>query len=301
MPHEMENSTGSSNDSAKENFQLSKMETFQRTAFLRKHGMPTSNCFLDGLLPENNTLRSIPNDFARSSLFTARSPKDDRVVMMNKELYSYSNTVVIMFSGIELRTYDDEIVWMQIINYAKSVQLGEAFELSLTELLESVGWPRNGTYYQKARDCITRLRANEILVRNKTAFGTSGSMSLIHDYSTVNDKHGMPITYRITIHPNLIYLFAGHTFTNHLWAIYRKLSPVARRLADYVNSHKEPHPLALDVFRQICASNNKNARSWRSVVAKACKDIKEAKIVENAEIVKEKIFFTRTPKNNHIK
>lgn len=290
----MGNSTESLNALPKENDQASKLDEFQRVAFLRKHGLPTTNFFLDDLLPENKTLRSIPNDFARSSLFTARSPKDERAVMMNKELFSYSNSVVIMFSGIELRTYDDEIVWMQIINYAKAVPLGEAFEMSLTDLLQSVGWPRNGAYYQKARDCITRLRANEILVRNKAAFGKSPSMSLIHNYTSVNDTHGMPVTYLITIHPNLIYLFAGHTFTNHLWAVYRKLSPVARRLADYVNSHREPLPLDLNVFRQICASNNKNSRSWRSVVAKACNDIMDAKIVEVAEIVKEKIFFTRT-------
>ena len=272
---------------------LSKIDELQRRSYLIVNGINSENFRLEDLIPERDSLRSIPNNFARSSLFTARSKKEPRLAMMNKQLFHYGNDVVIKFTGIELRTYDDELVWMQIINYAKSVPLGSTFDVSLTDLLKDVGWSRNSNYYEKARECITRLRANVIVVQNITAFGKSGTMSLIQDYTSVNDNLGKPIKYRITIHPNLIYLFARNTFTNHKWTIYRKLTPIARRLADYVESNKQPFPLDIESFRKMCDSNNQNPRSWRSQINIACSELQASGIVTSAIIKNDKIVFTK--------
>jgi hypothetical protein len=53
---------------------------------------------------------------------------------------------------------------------------------------------------------------------------------------------------------NLVLLFGGNTFTGHNWEINHDLSPVARRLAEYIESHKPPFPLSLEKFRQMCGS-----------------------------------------------
>ncbi len=272
---------------------LTKIDEIQRRSYLIQNGLNSVKSTLDELLPENDSLRSIPNNFARSSLFTARSKKEPRAVMMNKQLFHYGDNVVIKFSGIELRTYDDELVWMQIISYAKSVPFGESFDVSLTDLLKDIGWPRNGNYYERSRDCITRLRANVVVVQNTRAFGKSGTMSLIQDFMSINDNFGKPIKYRITIHPNLIYLFAGNTFTNHKWIIYRRLTPIARRLADYMESHKKPFPLDIESFRKMCDSGNENPRSWRSKITAACGELQASGIVTSAIIINDKIVFTK--------
>ncbi len=278
--------------------ELTPIDAVRRRSYLIQKGIvPSEKFILEELIPIDDGLRCIPNNFARSSLFTAKSKKEPRAVMMNKQLFHYGDNVIITFSGIELRTYDDELVWMQIVNYARSVPFGESFEVSLTNLLRDIGWPRNKNYYERARECIIRLRANVILVQNTSAYGKSGTVSLIQDFTSVNDGKGKPTQYRLSIHPNLIYLFAGNTFTNHRWVIYRSLTPIARRLADYVESHREPFPLDIESFKKMCASNDTNPRSWYTNVSKACKELQETGIVISAKIMKDRIVFSKKSHN----
>jgi len=171
---------------------------------------------------------------------------------------------------------------MQILNYGRRVPLGEPFQFSIKDLVVDVGWHKNGRYYDKARECISRLRANEILALNSKAYGQSGSISLIQNYTAINDENGKPTHYQVWINPNLIVLFAGNNFTSHAWKVYRGLSPVARRLADYIESHKHPFPLGLEKFRKMCGSSDTNPFSWRQTVKKACAEVQAAKIAQIA-------------------
>lgn len=201
---------------------------------------------------------------------------------MHEKLFHYNEFVSILYTGIELRAEDDEIVWLQILNYGKTVPLGDPFEFSIKDLVRDVNWSRNGRYYDKVRECISRLKANEVLALNTRAYGKSGSISLIQNYTAVNDAEGKPTQYRVWIDPNLIVLFAGNTFTSHTWEGYRDLSPVARRLADYIESHKHPFPLALEKFKQMCSSSDENLTSWRQTVRKACVEVEAASIAARA-------------------
>lgn len=269
---------------AKGTGQLDKM---QRSAYLNSKGIkPNSQFQLDLIFPitigEREDLRHIPNDYARSSIFTARNKTVPRQTFMHEPLFHYNEHVSILYTGIELRAEDDELVWLQILNYGQRVPLGEPFEFSVQDLVADIGWHKNGRYYDKARECISRLKANEVLALNTKAYGKSGSISLIQNYTAVNDKNGKPTHYRVWIDPNLIVLFAGNTFTSHRWAVYRNLSPVARRLADYIESHKHPFPLSLDTFAKMCGSTDSNVSSWRQTVKKACADVQAAKIAKLA-------------------
>jgi len=203
---------------------------------------------------------------------------------MREKLFHYSETVSIIYTGHELRAEDDEIVWLQILYYGKNVPFGEPFEFSIKDLVRDVNWSKNGRYYDKARECISRLKANEILALSPKAYGKSGAISLIQNYTVVNDAEGKPTQYRVFIDPKLIILFAGNTFTSHSWESYRDLSPVARRLADYIESHKNPYPLALERFRQMCKSKDSSLTSWRQTVRKACTELVDAGIVADADV-----------------
>jgi hypothetical protein len=265
---------------ATDNAQLEKL---QRKAYLTGKGINPNQPFqLDllfaGALHDN--ARFIPNDYARSSLFTARNKREPRRTLQHERLFHLHESVSILFTGIELRAEDDEIIWLQILHYAKNVPLGDPFEFTIRQLVTDVGWSRNGRYYGKARECISRLKANEVMVFNEKAYGKSGAISLIDKYTLVNDMEGRPTHYLGWIHPNLIVLFAGNTFTNHAWEIYRDLSPVARRLADYIESHKHPYPLTLERLRHMCGSNDSTLTSWRQTVRKACMEIERKQIVK---------------------
>lgn len=263
------------------------IEQLQRRAYLNGKGIkPGSEFQLDLLFPETMgdraDLRHIPNDYARSSLFTARNKREPRRTFLHEKLFHFNEHISILYTGIELRAEDDEIVWLQILNYGQSVVLGEPFEFSIKDLVRDVNWSKNGRYYDKARECISRLKANEVLALNAKAYGRSGSVSLIQNYTAANDSEGKPTHYRVWIDPNLIVMFAGNTFTSHTWKLYRDLSPVARRLADYIESHKHPFPLALEKFREMCGSSNASLTSWRQTVKKACAEVEAATITVSA-------------------
>jgi TrfA protein len=271
----------------KEPLGTNQVERVRRKAYLHTKGINTVqplqlNLLFADVLHDNE--RFIPNDYARSSLFTARNKREPRRTLQQEKLFHLHEGVSILFTGIELRAEDDEIIWLQIMHYAKSVPLGEPFEFTIKQLVSDVAWSKNGRYYDKARECISRLKANEVMVFNESAYGKSGAISLIDKYTMVNDSEGKPTHYRVWIDPNLIVLFAGNTFTNHTWQTYRDLSPVARRLADYIKSHKHPYPLKLEKFRQMCGSNDLKLTSWRQTVRKACSEIVQNQIAESVHL-----------------
>lgn len=266
------------------------VDKMQRNAYLNSKGIkPNSLCQLDLFesIAERNDLRHIPNDYARSSLFTARNKKAPRKSLVHEKLFHYNEHVSILYTGIELRAEDDEIVWLQILNYGKAVSLGEPFEFSVKDLVRDVNWSKSGRNYNRMRECISRLKANEVLALNNKAYGKSGAISLIQKYEVINDADGRPTQYRVWINPNLILLFAGNTFTSHNWEVYRDLSPVARRLADYIESHKHPFPLSLEKFRQMCGSIDAKTFSWRQTVRKACSEVQTAGIADTAFLAKD--------------
>lgn len=254
------------------------IEKLQRKVYLKGKGINPNQPFqLDLIFPEtlHNSKRFLPNDYARSSLFSARNKRTPRRTLQREKLFHLHEGIgiSILYTGIELRAEDDEIIWLQILHYAKKVPLGEPFEFSIKDLVCDVGWSKNGHYYDKVRECISRLKANEVTVFNDRAYGVSGAISLIDKYIAINDERGQPTQFRVWINPNLIVLFAGNNFTNHSWETYLMLSPVARRLADYIESHRHPYPLPLEKFRRMCGSETSSRASWRQTVKRACAEI----------------------------
>ncbi len=273
-------------------------DRLQNKAYLNGKGINPNQPFqLDLLFPstlgERDDQRFIPNDYARSSLFTARNKREPRQTLTQVKLFHLHENVTMVYTGIELRAEDDEIVWLQIMEYSKRVPMGDPFEFSVKDLVRDVGWAKNGRYYDKARECISRLKANEVLALNNKAYGKSGAISLIQNYEAVNDAQGKPTHYRVWVDKHLIVLFAGNTFTCHDWKTYLCLSPVARRLADYIESHAHPFPLKEERFKQMCGSTDASATSWRQTVKKACSEIEANGIAKRAYPEKGTISFVR--------
>ena len=97
---------------------------------------------------------------------------------MHEKLFHYNESVSILYTGIELRAEDDEIVWLQILKAIRTkCSSGEPFEFSIRCLVRDVNWSKNGRYYDKVRECISRLKANEIWALNTKAYGKSGAIS----------------------------------------------------------------------------------------------------------------------------
>lgn len=277
---------------------ISALEAFDRLktrAYLSERGLePGSHHQLDLVFPERigarGDLRHIPNDCARACLFFARNKREARKHFEREPLFHYNEHVKILFTGIELRAEHEEVVWLQILKYGQCVPLGEPFKFQIKNLVSDVGWARNGASYERARKCISLLKANEVLFLNSKSYGKSGVISLVSSYVAINDAKGAPTIFQVRLDPNLILLFAGDTFTSHKWETYRRLTPVARRLADYLESHKHPYPLALERFKKICGSTDSSITSWRQTVRKSCAEVEKAKIARKVWLEKDQIY-----------
>lgn len=266
-----------------------RVDQMQREAYLRSRGVDPHGPFQLEIWPDD--VREIPNDYARSAIFTVRNKKEPRASLQGALVFHVEKAVKITFTGIELRAEDDELVWQQILNYAKHKTLGEPIEFNLHELCRELNWSINGRNYEKARMSISRLKANEVKVENERA-GRGSAISLIREYDFQGDGD-KGTKYRIWIHPDLILLFAGNTSTRIVWAQYRDLPPIARRLYDYFASHKQPFPLRLDTFYKMCASTCSTEKKWRAMVRAACSALVTAGLVKKAWIHAECVFCER--------
>lgn len=252
-----------------------KLELASRNAYLRAHGFNPHGPLQLQIWPDD--VREMPNDYARSALFTVRNKTEPRALMQGSLLFHVEKAVRITFTGIELRADDDELVWQQILEYAKRLNLGDPVEFNLHSLCRDLNWSVNGRNYDKARRCISRLKASEVKVENESR-GRGVAMSLIREYE-YEGEGDKGTKYRVWIHPNLIMLFAGKASTRITWAKYRDLTPIARRLYDYFASWRNPFPLRVDTFYKVCASSCGDASKWRSMVRRACKELVEADMV----------------------
>jgi hypothetical protein len=277
----------SDSDEPKDKFELA-----ARNAFLRSRGVNPKGPFQLEIWPDD--VREIPNDYARSALFTVRNKKEPRAAMQGGMIFHVEKAVRITFSGIELRADDDELVWMQILDYAKHKTLGEPVEFNLHAMCLDLNWSINSRNYDRVRSCISRLKANEIKVENQR-IGRGVGMSLIREYEYEGEGE-KGTKYRVWIHPNLMVLFAGRTSTRIAWAKYRDVTPIARRLYDYFASWQDPYPLGLDTFYQVCKSDTADPSKWRSMVRRACKELIEAGLVHNAWVDGNLIYCDRTGK-----
>ena len=254
------------------------VEAMQRRALVKGRDKKTDDSVQLPLWPAE--MRAVPNDYARSALFTVRNKKTPRAAMMSHEIFHVNQEVQISFTGIELRADDDELVWQQVLEYAKHFPLGTPIPFTMYQLCMDLGWPINGRYYKRAEECLDRLQASAIKFVSKR-IGRLDSLSMIKRYRMVGlGSRGAHC--EVEIDEEMVYLFAGHHYTQVVWSKYRKLSPISRRLFDYMASHKEPYPLALETFNRMCASLCSRPKKWAEMVREACDELKQAGLVEAA-------------------
>lgn len=239
----------------------------------------------------NESMRAMPNDCARSSLFTVRHKSQPRRPLQGHQLYSTNNDVKVTYTGIELRAEDDELVWQQVIDYAKEVSVGTTVKFTFYKLCKDIGWQINGRYYKKAEECLTRLQASALQFQS-TRLGKLDSFSLI-SYFNIDRKGTNQSECQVKIDREILLLFSGHQYSRFEWQLYIKLTPIARRLFDYISTHKNPYPLHLDNFQLLCSSDTKRARKWKEQAALACRELEEAQLVKKVWILDKKIHCER--------
>lgn len=263
------------------------IDVLHKRALLKNSGIDPDALTLP---PWPDDMRALPNDWARSALFSVRNKRVPRAALRNAPVFHIHEQVKITFTGIELRADDDEIVWQQILEYAKRQPLGRPVEFSYYQLCRDLGWPVNGRYYQRAEDCLSRLQATAIKITTQR-IGTL-SLSMVDKFAVL-EPGVAKARCQAHIDPRMIYLFAGSCFAQVEWDRYRNLSPISRRLYDYIASHRTPYPIKLETFRQLCGSECTRAAKWTEQVRRACIEIEAAQLVQKAWVEADTICCER--------
>lgn len=269
--------------------------------FLAKHKIDLSRPIaLQQIAFALPTYRVMPNDFARSSLFFVKKKGTPRKTMTREKLFHLSDKVEVRYTGQELRAEDDELVWLSLVHYCYNTPMGEAVDIKVSDLLEDIGWATNGENYEKIRTCISRLKATDIIIKNKTTYGdleefkkkrekiasVTRGVSLIGEYAEFDKINGSPTRYLISIDKYLIFFFCGGLFTYLNWKEYKKLTPTGRRLTDYALSHKEPQPLAVKDFLLMCGADTANLEPKRQnqQARRVCDELMKKGVVQSAKV-----------------
>lgn len=243
------------------------------------------------LAPWADDMRAMPNDLARAALFTTRNKKTPREVRLQHIIFHVNKDVQITYTGIELRADDDELVWQQILEYAKRSPVGTPISFTFYQLCTDLGWPINGRYYDKAEECLTRLQATAMQF-SSARIGRLESISLIHRFRVL-DRGKKTSKCQVEIDEEMVVLFAGDHYSRFVWEKYRELSPTARRMFDYFVSHKEPFPLKLETFRLMCGSDSSRVKKWREQSGIACDELTKSGLVELTWVQDDAIYCKR--------
>ncbi|WP_426811711.1 plasmid replication initiator TrfA (plasmid) [Pseudomonas sp. WOUb67] len=228
--------------------------------------------------PWDDDLRAIPNDWGRSAVFTTRNKRTKRDACEDKLIYHYNREIEITYTGIELRADDDELVWQQILEYAKHSPIGNNVEFTLYQLCTDLGWHINEFYYKRALSCLKRLKATCFTIKSPR-HSTLKNLSLLGDFDIVKVGKKRAVC-NAQLDPYIVVLFANDHYSKVMWSKYRTLSPTARRMFDYFVTHAAPYPLKLETFRLICGSESTRPKKWAEQSRDACKELEVVGLVQ---------------------
>lgn len=270
-----------------------KVSEVKQAALLKhtKEQIKAMQLSLFDLAPWGDDMRAMPNDLARAALFTTRNKKTPREVRQQHVIFHVNKDVLITYTGIELRADDDELVWQQVLEYAKRSPVGTPVSFTFYELCTDLGWPINGRYYDKAEECLTRLQATAMQF-SSGRIGRLESVSLIHRFRVL-DRGKKTSRCQVEIDEEMVVLFAGDHYAKFVWEKYRELSPTARRMFDYFVSHKEPFPLKLETFRLMCGSDSARLKKWREQTGQACEELSQSGLIKLSWVQGDSIYCQR--------
>lgn len=253
--------------------------------------------------------RVIPNDFARSSLFFVKKKGTPRKSMNREKIFHISDNVEVRYTGEELRADDDELVWLALVHHCIRKPLGDAVDVKVSDLLKDLGWAPKGDNYKRIRTIISRLKATDVIIKNKATYGDltnykkqrnktpslTHGLSLISGYIEYDRIDGEPTRYLISIDKMLIFFFCGGLFTYLDWEHYKSLTPSGRRLTDYILSHKDPLPLKVESFLQMTGCDTEQIPVFRQnqQAKRVCDELMKKGIVYSAKVENGQIFVER--------
>ena len=236
--------------------------------------------------------RALPNEIFRSALFNARNRRRKREYLKDHEIYVIGDGR-ITYTGEELRQ-DDETVWLQLIQLAKSQPLGESVRFTARSFLLAIGWPVKIQSYVRLRDCLTRMQATslQVVVKRLSESNERGeedgrAMSMIPVFEWRDPRTGAALKrYSVQLAPQLVDLYGSKGyFTRVEWAQRLDLPPgLATWLHGYFASHEVPFPIKLCTIKAGAGLTTTTQKHLRELVKTALSELKRVGFLTDGSV-----------------
>ncbi len=219
------------------------------------------------LEPWANDRRAAPNAVFRSALFPALNNKKSRRFVQSHKVYSVSG-LDVTFTGQQFDQTDLD-VYLEILNLAKAVPLGQPVRFSAYSLLKALGWGVGGNKHKRLHLVLVRLCGGVVEATDHKAryFG-----QLI--FGGVRDE--ITNDYEITINPNFAKLFGFGLWSSIDLDQRRQLerNSTAKSLHAYYSTHTAPDLHRYDTLAQLAGLEGKNRRDVKASLIRAHEELK---------------------------
>jgi hypothetical protein len=213
--------------------------------------------------------RGVPNDLVRSALFTVGNHRKQREYRKN-HLIAALGDISIVYTGEEI-LQDDEDVFLQLAHLARLTPLGHTVEFTAHAMMKSLNWSTDGRAYERLRDCISRLSATGIEVRNENR-GYSGS--LVRDFAWQDMSGKSSRRWKVRLEPRIIALFGKVAYTSIDWEQRLQLGYLAKWLHSFYYTHANPYPMKPATLRKLCGSATRDLSKFRQLLRSALDELK---------------------------
>ena len=219
------------------------------------------------LQPWADDKRAAPNAVFRSALFPALNNKQGRRYVENHKVYSVSG-LEVTFTGKQFDQTDLD-VYLEILNLAKAVPLGQPVRFSAHSLLKALGWATGGKDHKRLHSHLIRL-CGGVVDANDHKMRYFGQLI----FGGIRDE--ITHDYEITINPNFAKLFGFGLWSAIDLEQRRALerNSTAKALHAYYSTHTAPGLHRYDTLAQIAGLDGKNKTAVRNSLIRAHEELK---------------------------
>lgn len=238
--------------------------------------------------------RGVPNPMIRSGLFGTKT-SGNRQFIKGEAVVSLSNFSII-YKGEEL-LQDDLSVWTSLINMARDKRIGDAIYFTGYELVKDLGWRMHSESYNRCKESISRLKANELKIELKS--GTSGyAGSLIREYAWSAENPEGGTSWMVRFEPMIAKLFDEDTVTFLAWEQRKQIGSRASLtlwLHSYFTSHRDPLPITIQKLHELCKSDEKEVRFFKRRVKNSLDRLVEIGFLLSYQVVGDTVSVKKAP------
>lgn len=230
--------------------------------------------------------RGIPNDFARSALFTARKGTGKEYI--EDQLLFAQQGIELRYNGPRL-TQDHLDVFEAIMHLAREMPEGNTVKFTAHGLLKLLNRATGKANYDRLLRTLKALTATAVVI--KSPAGTYCG-SLLPEWGDRDNKG----RFSVKLNRALCKYFAGG-FTVIEWQQRKSLArrPLAQALHVWLCSHDRPHAVTVQYLHDITGSNTKQLWKFRQSLKAALAELVNVGVLADWRIDEsDKVHFVKS-------